>query len=584
MRAVAVAVALVAVLGVVGPATAGAGVAEPVTGTAERPSGAPDARAVEPGAPAVARQSGGTVDVVFVLDDTGSMSEEIAGAKANIRGFAADLEAEGIDARYGLVTFNDDVEVDQALTGDVDALQASLDGVTASGGGDAREDNFDALKTATEMEFRPGAKRVIVDITDERAHTRVTDDDHYEYRDGRYRQTNVTRYTMPDVVEFMEPFAAYIAVSDADIYETRCSDPLGPRCGDKRVLAQENLDDGSWVDLDQVDRDEESDFGDILDTVERVITDVVEEPGGSGDAPDIEYVDAGFNRTTVSPGGTVRVNVTAVNRGEAAGSYVAAFRNDLELVGTRRGRLDAGESVRLSANVTFEDTGDHRLFAAQDYLGTVTVEGLTAAETSARYLDVEYAYLTRLHATGGTGFEVVAVVRSTADSVDEFTVTSKRRDGGGAVSETVILEPGERRVVRQPHAVGSTPERTRLQEWRVNGEPAGNLTVHPSRAALPTGVLYTYVTRSEVEPGDRYDVVAVVHNGADSERGVLVTVARGESEVTSVLRLLAPGETQRVRYDAVAGEPGTVEWTVNDDRRAGTVVVSYSERRDDTGS
>lgn len=502
----------------------------------------------------MAQASGGKVDVVFVLDDTGSMGGEIRGAKQNIRGFAEDLENESIDARYGLITFKDDIEVDQELTGDIDTFQESLDAVRASGGGDAREDNFDALERATEMDYRSGAKRVIVDITDERAHTKFT------------QSRGVTDLTMSEVVDFMEPYAAYVAVSDENFFgSTRCGDPLGKRCGDKRVLAQENLDSGSWVDLNQVDEDDESDFGDILETVKGVITDVVE-PDSPVAAPDIEYVDAEFNRTSVPEGGTVRVNVTAVNRGDAGGGYIAAFRSDFRLIDTRRGRLGPGEGVELSANVTFEDTGDHRIFAARSYLGTVTVQSLSPHETSERYLDVEHAYVTRGQVHEGDRYRMVAVVHNTDDRPHEFgftyeTIGAENRE----TTPTRVLEAGERTVVCTEREVEVSPDHDSLMIASVNGHRAGNVTVHPSDEPAGRGLTHSYLTRARPAAGQEYAVVAVFDNPPGSpplSTGASVSNNRSDS---SRLRIVAvePGTTERVRFPATAPSSGAIDWRVN---------------------
>ena len=47
------------------------------------------------------------LEIVFILDNTGSMSSSITGAKNSIIAFSASLEAAGIDAKFGLVTFGD---------------------------------------------------------------------------------------------------------------------------------------------------------------------------------------------------------------------------------------------------------------------------------------------------------------------------------------------------------------------------------------------------------------------------------------------------------------------------------------------
>ncbi|MFH1390070.1 MAG: vWA domain-containing protein [Candidatus Margulisiibacteriota bacterium] len=136
------------------------------------------------------------IDMVFVLDNTGSMSGSITGAKNSIVAFAASLEAAGVDAKFALVTYGDSaihptpagyitsesfsdatyvrpvLDFNNAAT-----LQATLDAVHADGGGDGPENPLDAIMYGyNNFSWRAGAQRVIVVITDINGHQNVAGD------------------------------------------------------------------------------------------------------------------------------------------------------------------------------------------------------------------------------------------------------------------------------------------------------------------------------------------------------------------------------------------------------------------------
>lgn len=126
------------------PPTAGA--APPSAGAAE----APVDGAVRPQDP--------RIDVVFVLDTTGSMGGLIDGAKRKIWSIADRLVSgqPRPDVRLGLVAYRDrgDEYVTRAtpLTRDIDGVQQALAGLRASGGGDGPEDVNAALAAALDAQ------------------------------------------------------------------------------------------------------------------------------------------------------------------------------------------------------------------------------------------------------------------------------------------------------------------------------------------------------------------------------------------------------------------------------------------------
>jgi hypothetical protein len=86
-------------------------------------------------------------DIVFVVDDTGSMGNDIDQVKADID-YITDRLIENITSvRFGLVTYKDapDVEYDVPLTFDVNAFKTGVSNLEAMGGGDYPEAVKDAL-------------------------------------------------------------------------------------------------------------------------------------------------------------------------------------------------------------------------------------------------------------------------------------------------------------------------------------------------------------------------------------------------------------------------------------------------------
>jgi hypothetical protein len=116
------------------------------------------------------------VDVLFVLDLTGSMQFAINGIKQGIRSFVEQLEGTNVDARIGLIGFRD-IQADkerpfvllfegEPFTRDYGALRDKLKELFANGGGDEPESSLQALALAAQQPFRGNASRVLVLITD----------------------------------------------------------------------------------------------------------------------------------------------------------------------------------------------------------------------------------------------------------------------------------------------------------------------------------------------------------------------------------------------------------------------------------
>ncbi len=106
------------------------------------------------------------LDLVFVLDVTGSMGGTIEAVKNNIIEFADSLRLKRVDYRMAMVTFLDAVENVYPFTTDVSQFKQWVSEQSAHAGGDGPENSLDALVRAGDLPMRPDAKRVFIWITD----------------------------------------------------------------------------------------------------------------------------------------------------------------------------------------------------------------------------------------------------------------------------------------------------------------------------------------------------------------------------------------------------------------------------------
>jgi hypothetical protein len=89
-------------------------------------------------------------DICFLADTTGSMGPALASVAAGIGGIMSDVLVESPNAQFCAAQYKDVgdspvFQLDQALTTDTAAVQTAVSGWSASGGGDAAEDQLHAL-------------------------------------------------------------------------------------------------------------------------------------------------------------------------------------------------------------------------------------------------------------------------------------------------------------------------------------------------------------------------------------------------------------------------------------------------------
>ncbi len=161
-------------------------------------------------------------DIVFALDVTGSMADEINGVKNHIVEFADSLSYRGIDFRLGMVTFLDAIENVYPFTRDVQAFRSLVGDQFAHGGDDQPENSLEALMEAAGFPFRPEASRVVIWITDADYHERnsVTPLVRSEVIDALLANEITVHSVGPAFFRsaFYEPFTVATGGRDFDIY------------------------------------------------------------------------------------------------------------------------------------------------------------------------------------------------------------------------------------------------------------------------------------------------------------------------------------------------------------------------------
>jgi SdrD B-like domain/von Willebrand factor type A domain/GDSL-like Lipase/Acylhydrolase/PKD domain len=131
--------------------------------------------------PAPGLPTASSLDLVFVIDTTGSMRPTIQAVKELTQTLVDLLEAKTRSFRVALVTYRDQPahtgiptdyasRVDQPFTTDTAAIRDALSAMVAEGGGDPPESVYSGLETALSLPWRPGVKKVIVQIGDAPPH------------------------------------------------------------------------------------------------------------------------------------------------------------------------------------------------------------------------------------------------------------------------------------------------------------------------------------------------------------------------------------------------------------------------------
>jgi hypothetical protein len=118
------------------------------------------------------------LDLVFVMDATGSMDDEIRDVQANLLGLVRILERLAPSLHVGFVAYKDrgdeylarDFPLTPMRGANLGRIQSFVESLEAGGGGDVPEPVAHALQIATAMNWRPRAEGLIVVIGDAASH------------------------------------------------------------------------------------------------------------------------------------------------------------------------------------------------------------------------------------------------------------------------------------------------------------------------------------------------------------------------------------------------------------------------------
>ncbi len=131
------------------------------------------------------------VDIVFVIDQTGSMRQEVNEVKTNIAEFTQRLASRGVDYRLGLITFSDKVERRREFTEDVNSFVSWIDEMSIGGGGDDNENALEGLYEGSTLHYRQSAQKIMILITDAMYHQKGD------------RGDGTTQYTTNTMADFL---------------------------------------------------------------------------------------------------------------------------------------------------------------------------------------------------------------------------------------------------------------------------------------------------------------------------------------------------------------------------------------------
>jgi hypothetical protein len=171
-------------------------------------------------------QSGGgsrIADIIFVLDVTSSMSEEIASVKNNMISFLHAIDTSRIDYRIGLVVFGDIYYVynNYNTYSNYDEILSIFNNITLGEheigtGTDVPENQVGAMAEAANFHFRPGAQRFEIMLTDAWSHENdyVTTWTINTLINNRLVPNNIIVFPIFDV-SFTEEMDQYIPIANA---------------------------------------------------------------------------------------------------------------------------------------------------------------------------------------------------------------------------------------------------------------------------------------------------------------------------------------------------------------------------------
>ncbi len=434
-----------------------------------------------------AAQSEGQADVVVLFDRSGSMDEVADDLQNETENLADELDSEGIDARYALITYDDQgdelTEVRQTFTSDTEDFKDSLDFDTPGG----TENASNAILLAfDELDFRSDAQKIVVVITDE-------DDDGYE----QAGETAINRLNDED--------ATLVAVSEPEADSGYSEEET------LRHMAEEQADSGEWTDIGAAS------FTDVIADLIDVIKEETTTTTSDGTGPNFDIVEKSVEKDTVYPGEEVTATAVVENTG-ASGTFDAFVTTTRRVMYNEEVEIDSDDSHRFEIPVSFDSIGSYLLRIDGESLARVTVE---EQPLNGDNIEIHDPSVKRSVVGPGESYNVSAVVENVGNrsgtAVVQFNAADNSSNSTTMGTESAALAPGESTTVTYEATAADDLSADRNRSWSVNNESAGNVTILAGDD-LSTGVIDAYATPAEVRPGEEYEAVGVVYNPTDERQ------------------------------------------------------------------
>ncbi|WP_178917768.1 VWA domain-containing protein [Natronomonas gomsonensis] len=465
-----------------------------------------------------------SADIVFVFDKTDSMDPHREALQDDIGNVADEFESKGIDARYGLVTYEEDwnTEVRQPLTSDTGELKESLNFETSGN----MENASHGIHMALDMEFRDDAQKIVVVITNE-------DDD------GANNNTAVKERALQRIDDENACLVAFSPDSDRD-YNDLNTYTEEVDCGHWSNFDTESFTDVAAVIEDEATSDPESTSRD--DRVER-------------SAPDFEVIEKSLSNTTVSAGETFTAEVVVTNDGSAGGTYHALITDSDQVHYSERVDIEAGETHTFNAPLSYAEVDKHMLQINHRFLDHVTVK---ERQLVAENVAVSDGAVKRSVVMPNESYAVAATVENPGNHSGYATVPFAVREDGNntthVANETVYLSSGEAKTVTYEATADANASGVN-QTWVVQNTTVGNVSVLDGNAS---GVgIDSYPESSSVGANESYNLTSVVYNNGNDSRMVSVNVAPQDRQI-GTLRMLTvnPGESVELTHTVQAPAGG----------------------------
>jgi hypothetical protein len=499
-----------------------------------------------------------SADIVFVFDKTDSMDPHREALQDDIGNVAEEFESKGIDARYGLVTYEEDwnTEVRQPLTSDTGELKESLNFETSGN----MENASHGIHMALDMEFRDDAQKIVVVITNE-------DDD------GANNNTAVKERALQRIDDENACLVAFSPDSDRDYNDLN--------------TYTEEVECGHWSNF------ETQSFTDVAEVIEEEASSDSKTSKKTG-GYNFDIIKTSVSDTTVDAGETFTAEVVVENNG-VDGEFHAQVTDGFQRHYNKRVFIESGETHTFTAPITYTEPGMHPIHINREFIEYVSVnrQPLQGGE-----LEITDTTMKRSVVMPNESYEVSATVKNIGNRAGYATIPFaagvEANNTTHVANETIYLSSGETKTITHEATADANASGTN-QTWAVENTTVGNVSVldeNDSQVGIDA-----YSTPRAVEPNESYDVTGVVYNNANESRMLAVNVAPEHGKL-GTLRMVTvgPGESVAVTHSAQApsppdntddiGQTNTTEraniermsetWWVNDQRVNVTVIAGSS--------